>query len=1140
MAKNKKLRRNSPNVFLFLAMSLFLLIPFALATSTLTNGIVSAYDFSQTSGNLLNAVDNSLNRSYYDYVMSKSALGINGLSWNSSGNNFPNQIVMNKSILNGMNKTSIFCWIYPRQEIAVTNLRQSIFYGTATSRYASFITFTPTGLPQYRVTTGYQGVPDDEYTITGATGMRLSNYRWNFVGMTFDGMSMYAFKNNSFVGSIATSSRPLMIDISFKFFDSCDGGCSDFFGNLDECYIWNRNLSVSEITELYNSGTGFFYPFNPPKPPYYSNFINNATSPARKGNTINFSVNAFDDIALSYYQFADNQSGIFLNRSAVTITGLSAKLSENLNVSLNGNGNICAHYTITNSFNYSNQTLNSCFDTAYLLNITAPLNNSYHRENPVIINITTDLNYTNCSLYSNFYGAFKAISSYIIGYVNVTSCYNQTNYINGSTASNTIGAYNFENNLLDSSPYGKNGSGVGSYSYLSSKGSNQTGNLSLSLTGGYINLGNNFDFERTDAFSVAMWIYPSAVSGYPAFIGKRVNSGIYRGYIWFIDSGVGKMAVQLNNDAGSNTINLRSATTNILANVWQFVVMTYDGSSDVSGIKLYYNAVPETITSLSNTLSATMKNNISAQFGASDASLLYSGRMDNIYIYNYVLTQTNISYLYDNGLLWLVANTSSVCNTTQILQNSSSNISFSDYIANNTLKSFAYYANCSNNFLSNYANIRYDSDFTAPIISVSYPNQTYNETYPIDLYINFTTNEYAVCSLNLSNFTQFYSNGSVFSYNENTLTNNVYDILINCSDLSENYAVQELWFTKDKQYPYIYLYKPLNSTIIADTEKYLRINVTFADNRDLYYKNVTIYYIDELGERNTEFNDFSYISGSSYNYVKNLLFYNISNGTNYIELKTCDSHTSRDIPKADGIITDSNSITYQFGDTIIKITSNSGDEIEATTEKLNDRYTFEFTYSGENEKDYSVESNKEIKYLENSDINGHMIIDDRIWIDFAMPEQEPKETPPCDNPLKCSQLPPERNNPTLVRKENNTYHVQIADTSTDMKFQSIGFLNCISETDTFSKSKTEKSYPFDFAFDTNNISHAIFLFTLIILYLGVMTLGFVFGNVGFVGFGFLIGMVIGLILGTINLFFLLLFIFVNCAISIQFARTNKR
>ena len=34
-----------------------------------------------------------------------------------------------------------------------------------------------------------------------------------------------------------------------------------FNGNIDETNIWSKELTATEITELYNAGTGKFYPY---------------------------------------------------------------------------------------------------------------------------------------------------------------------------------------------------------------------------------------------------------------------------------------------------------------------------------------------------------------------------------------------------------------------------------------------------------------------------------------------------------------------------------------------------------------------------------------------------------------------------------------------------------------------------------------------------------------------------------------------------------------------------------------------------------------------------------------------------------------------------------------------------------------
>ena len=34
-----------------------------------------------------------------------------------------------------------------------------------------------------------------------------------------------------------------------------------FNGNIDEVNLWNKELTATDVTELYNAGTGKFYPY---------------------------------------------------------------------------------------------------------------------------------------------------------------------------------------------------------------------------------------------------------------------------------------------------------------------------------------------------------------------------------------------------------------------------------------------------------------------------------------------------------------------------------------------------------------------------------------------------------------------------------------------------------------------------------------------------------------------------------------------------------------------------------------------------------------------------------------------------------------------------------------------------------------
>jgi len=84
---------------------------------------------------------------------------------------------------------------------------------------------------------------------------------WTHVVATWDSSNAYLYKNGSSVGS--STNGKTMTSTGKTFYIGFNGDHSaPFSGNIDEVGVWNRKLTSSEITELYNSGSGKAYPFS--------------------------------------------------------------------------------------------------------------------------------------------------------------------------------------------------------------------------------------------------------------------------------------------------------------------------------------------------------------------------------------------------------------------------------------------------------------------------------------------------------------------------------------------------------------------------------------------------------------------------------------------------------------------------------------------------------------------------------------------------------------------------------------------------------------------------------------------------------------------------------------------------------------
>lgn len=230
------------------------------AGSSLTTGLVSYWRMDNTSGDETD--------SYGSNPLSKTGIvgSTSGVVGNSrifvggaTANNYFS--AGNPANLNNQGPRSVAFWIYP----------------TATNSQQVYYPFSKNdGTTGWAV--GYDGVfnvcnpgtAGDLYLLNNTTGvcpsstLSLTPNTWNFVVMTWSGtypgsgtVTFYLGKNGSVTSSTAASSQTFPDD-SAK--NVVIGARSDVrfevAGNLDEIGFWNKVLSASEVSDLYNSGSG--------------------------------------------------------------------------------------------------------------------------------------------------------------------------------------------------------------------------------------------------------------------------------------------------------------------------------------------------------------------------------------------------------------------------------------------------------------------------------------------------------------------------------------------------------------------------------------------------------------------------------------------------------------------------------------------------------------------------------------------------------------------------------------------------------------------------------------------------------------------------------------------------------------------
>ncbi|MEX1231546.1 MAG: DUF1553 domain-containing protein [Planctomycetaceae bacterium] len=148
-----------------------------------------------------------------------------------------------------------------------------------------------------------------------------------------------------------------------------------------------------------------------------------------------------------------------------------------------------------------------------------------------------------------------------------------------------------------------------------------------------------FDFERTDAFSFGGWIMPGSASA-GCVISKMDDDQFFRGFDLIIEKG--KAAFHLNHRAESDAIQVKTGVP-IAINQWQHIVVTYDGSQQAAGVRMYLNGEPIPTLIQFDRLQNSIRNNEPFRVGRRSDSLAFSGMIDEVCLFDRELSPDEIA-----------------------------------------------------------------------------------------------------------------------------------------------------------------------------------------------------------------------------------------------------------------------------------------------------------------------------------------------------------------------------------------------------------------------------------------------------------------------------------------------------------------
>ena len=170
------------------------------------------------------------------------------------------------------------------------------------------------------------------------------------------------------------------------------------------------------------------------------------------------------------------------------------------------------------------------------------------------------------------------------------------------------------------------------------------GSIVFDGTNDYVEIQNQIQFDQRDPFTLSSWVKSSDVSNELIINNENI---LYTGYRLNINVNANieiGLRSSISDDIAIETLN------SINANTWYHIVGTYDGTSNVSGMKIYINGVEEDTNTISNTLTSSTLSNQRTLLGIRRLSPPpdpLRGNIANVQIYNRALSTIEITQNYN-------------------------------------------------------------------------------------------------------------------------------------------------------------------------------------------------------------------------------------------------------------------------------------------------------------------------------------------------------------------------------------------------------------------------------------------------------------------------------------------------------------
>ncbi len=158
----------------------------------------------------------------------------------------------------------------------------------------------------------------------------------------------------------------------------------------------------------------------------------------------------------------------------------------------------------------------------------------------------------------------------------------------------------------------------------------------------------DLNFDRVNPFSVSFWL-KATTNALVYAVSKAESAGNARG--WSVRMGAnGDLRFNLISISSTNHLQVRTDPFTINDSLWHHIVVTYDGSTNASGVTIYVDDVSISLTISVDTLTSTTTNAVNMQIsGRQGTDSVFIGTIDEVSVWNKELTSAEASEIWHDG-----------------------------------------------------------------------------------------------------------------------------------------------------------------------------------------------------------------------------------------------------------------------------------------------------------------------------------------------------------------------------------------------------------------------------------------------------------------------------------------------------------